>query len=85
MLDTLRAVTAPKVSLSEARVLMRGLLVRLREPPAAADRARQQAMIDEGCRTFSALHNGTTPAQRGAAARRLRAWQRDLQELGAQR
>ena len=85
MLDTLRAVTAPKVSLGEARVLMRGLLDRLRDPPAAADRARQQAMIDEGCRTFSVLHNSTTPAQRGAAVKRLRAWQRDLQELGPQR
>jgi hypothetical protein len=85
MLDTLHAVTAPQVSLGEARVLMRGLLDRLREPPAAADRARQQAMIDEGCRTFSVLHNSTTPVQRQAAAKRLRAWQRDLQELGAQR
>lgn len=85
MLDTLRAVTEPKVSLGEARVLMRGLLDRLRDPPAAADRARQQAMIDEGCRTFSVLHNSTTPAQRDAAVRRLRAWQRDLQELGGPR
>jgi 5'-deoxynucleotidase YfbR-like HD superfamily hydrolase len=85
MLDTLRAVTAPKASLGEARTLMRRLLDRLREPPAAADRASQQAMIDEGCRTFSVLHNSTTPVQRNAAAKRLRAWQRDLQELGGQR
>jgi hypothetical protein len=85
VLDTLRAAIVRKTSLAEARESMRGLLERLREPPAAADRAGQQAMIDEGCRTFSVLHNSTTPAQRQVAVKRLRAWQRQLQELGTQR
>ncbi len=84
VLDTLRAVTTQQVSLANATMSMRGLLDRLREPPVAADRARQQAMIDEGCRTFSVLHNSRTAKQRDAAVRRLRAWQRDLQELGGQ-
>ena len=44
----------------------------------------RDALIQEGCRTFTAVHQVTTPAQREQAARRLRAYQRDLQELAAQ-
>ncbi|MBG9389666.1 DUF6279 family lipoprotein [Caenimonas aquaedulcis] len=85
-LQTLRAVSATSsMTLAESRALMRGFLDRMREPAAAAERSYQQSMIEEGCRSFSALHNSMTPAQRNVAARRLRAWQRDLQELAAQR
>jgi hypothetical protein len=63
---------------------MRGYFERLREPANAADRAYQQALIDESCGSFAALHNSTNAAQREAAVRRLRAYQRDLRELSAQ-
>jgi len=84
-LQTLRQVAGQPAALDEARSLMRGFLQRLRQSPEPAARAYQQALIEESCATFAALHNSTTPAQRDAAVRRLQAYQRDLRELGAQR
>ncbi|MDB5871888.1 MAG: hypothetical protein JWQ07_1330 [Ramlibacter sp.] len=85
MLQTLRKITAPSLPFGEARGWMHGLMDRLREPADAADRAYQNALIEEGCRSFAVLHNSTSSAQRAAAVRRLRAYQRDLRELAAQR
>jgi len=84
-LQTLRKVAGQPIPLEEARNLLRGYLDRVREPPDAAERAHRQALINEGCSTFAALHNSTSAAQRDAAARRLRAYQRDLRELGTQK
>ena len=41
--------------------------------------------MEEACRNVSVLHNSTTAAQRETAVHRLRAYQRDLRELSAQR
>ena len=73
------------VAPSEARRLLRGYLDRVLESPDAGYRAYQEALIQESCRSFAATHNATSPAQREAAVRRLRAYQRDLRELAAQR
>jgi hypothetical protein len=84
-LQTLRKVTAPGVSVAEARTLMRGYLERSQNSPDPAWRAYQDALIQEGCRSFAAAHAATTPSQRETAVRRLRAYQRDLRELAAQK
>jgi len=84
-LQTLRKIAGQPIPLAEARSLLRGYLDRVREPPGPAERSYQQALIDEGCGASAALHNATSPAQREAAVLRLRAYQRDLRELGAQR
>jgi hypothetical protein len=84
-LQTVRKIAGTPVPLGEARTLLRGYLDRVREPPDPVQRAYQQALIEEGCNTFAALHNSTTQAQRESAVRRLRAYQRDLRELAAQR
>jgi predicted secreted protein len=84
MLETLRRVTTPGLSVDDARKLMRGAYERSMLPADPASRQYQQAMIDDGCRSFAALHASTTPQQRDQAVRRLRAWQRDLGELAAQ-
>lgn len=83
-LQTLRKLVGQPVSLSDARGLMGGLLKRVQESPDAEFRRYQQTLIDEGCRTFAALHNSTSAAQREAAVRRLRGYQRELSELVAQ-
>jgi hypothetical protein len=80
-LQTLRKVTAPSMTIAEARALIHGLLERVEEPSDPAARTYQDALIEEGCRNLSALHNSTSAEQRQAAARRLRAYQRDLREL----
>lgn len=84
-LATARKLAGQPVSLEQARALVHGALARAWESPDAAYRAWQEALIEEGCRSFSATHNSTTPAQRETAVRRLRAYQRDLRELAAQR
>jgi hypothetical protein len=84
-LQTLKQVAGQPIEFAQARRIMRGFLDRIREPADPASRAYQQALIDEGCRTFAALHNSTSTAQREVAARRLRAYQRDLRELAAQK
>jgi Tat protein secretion system quality control protein TatD with DNase activity len=84
-LQTLRKVAGQPIPLAEARSLMRAYLDRQKQPADPADRAFQQSLIDEACANAAALHNSTTAAQREAGARRLRAYQRDLRELSAQK
>ena len=80
-LDTLRKLAGQPIAFNEARALLRGYLERVQEPPEPAARRYQQALVDEACRNISVLHNSTTAAQRDAAVRRLRAYQRDLRDL----
>lgn len=80
-LDTLRRIAGQPIALGDARSLLRGYLARAQESPDVAYRAYQQALIDESCRSFSVLHNSTSLAQREAAVRQLRAYQRDLLAL----
>jgi len=54
------------------------------QPDAAARRYREQVTQDN-CALIAAVHNVTTPTQRQSAVRRLRAYQRDLADLTAQR
>jgi hypothetical protein len=84
-LQTLKQLAGQPVGLMEARRVVRGFLERMQQPADPAALSYQQGLIDEGCRTFAALHNSTTAAQRELAVRRLRAYQRDLRELAAQR
>jgi hypothetical protein len=84
-LQTVRQLAGRPVSFGEARDLLRGYLARAQEPPDAAARSYRQAFIDEACRNFSGLHNSTNAVQRQSAARRLRAYERDLHELAAQK
>ena len=80
-LQTLGRIVRDRVTFEEARLMLRGYVERALTPPGAAARAYQDALVAEGCRHFAILHNSTTLAQREAAVRRLRAYQRDLREL----
>jgi hypothetical protein len=84
-LQVLRKLAGESVPLDEARGLLRGYLARTREPPDPEQRRLQHALIDEGCRAISVMHNATSADQRQSAVRRLRAYQRDLRELAAQK
>ncbi|MBA2675920.1 DUF6279 family lipoprotein [Ramlibacter sp.] len=83
LVQTLRAIAGKPAAPDEARALLHGYLQRTLQSPDPAYRAYQDAFRQEGCRTFSAMHQATTPAQREQAVRRLRAYQRDLRELAA--
>jgi hypothetical protein len=85
LLQTLRRTTDPAVSEADARGLMRAYLDRAAQSPDTTYRAWQDQLLQEGCRLFAAVHESTTPQQREQAARRLRAYQRDLRDLAVQR
>lgn len=80
-LQTLGRIVRERMAFDEARLMLRGYVERALTPPGAAARAYQDALVAEGCRHVAILHNSTTLAQREAAVRRLRGWQRDLREL----
>jgi alpha-amylase/alpha-mannosidase (GH57 family) len=81
LLQTLRRMAEPGMATDTARNLLRAYLDRTQHSPDTAYRAWQEALVQEGCRIFSAVHESTTTAQRQQAVRRLRAYQRDLREL----
>jgi hypothetical protein len=82
-LQTLRRLSDEKPDFDTARRQLRAFLDRFESSPDKGYRDYQEALIAEGCRSFSVLHNSTTAAQRETAVRRLRAYQRDLRELAA--
>ncbi|MDB5860399.1 MAG: hypothetical protein JWQ76_4088 [Ramlibacter sp.] len=81
LLHTLRRMAEPGTATDSARTLLRAYLERVQHSPDAGYRSWQDALVQEGCRMFSAVHESTTAAQRQQAVRRLRAYQRDLREL----
>lgn len=83
LLQILRRVSHRNVPEAEARAQIRGWIERIEKAPDPAYRAYQETLLQEGCATFAAVHQSTSPAQREQAARRLRAYQRDLRDLMA--
>ena len=81
LLQTLRRVAEPGTAPDAARQQLRAYIDRMQHSPDPAYRAWQDALVQEGCRIFAAVHESTTAAQRQQAVRRLRAYQRDLREL----
>lgn len=85
LLQTLRKVSDPALPGTEVRAAMKAFLERSVRAPDPVMRKYQEDLLQEGCRLFAAVHATTLPPQRQQAAQRLRAYQRDLRELAAQR
>ncbi|HEX7891019.1 MAG TPA: DUF6279 family lipoprotein [Ramlibacter sp.] len=81
LLKMLRRVAQHGTSDAEARGLLRAWYDGIEKAADPGYRAYQQVLLQEGCMTFSLVHHSTTPAQREQAAKRLRAYQRDLRDL----
>ncbi|HET6828220.1 MAG TPA: DUF6279 family lipoprotein [Ramlibacter sp.] len=77
----LQRLAGSQTPLPEARAALRGYLERSLRAPDPGYRAYQQAQQEESCQLIAAVHAAASPAQREQAARRLRAYQRDLREL----
>ena len=84
LLQVLRRVSQRGTPEAEARTQLRGWVARIEKTPDPGYRAYQEAQLQEGCTTFAAVHQSTNAAQRDAAVRRLRAYQRDLRDLLSQ-
>lgn len=82
-LQTLRRLAGQQVSLTEARAAMHQLVERALQSPDLRYRSYEDALIRQGCVNIAAIHQSTTQQQRVGAARRLRAYQRDVEDLAA--
>jgi len=83
--DLLQTVGRVIETRGASREPLRGYVERVQRSPDAALRDWQDELLQENCRTFAAVHESTTAAQRDQAVRRLQAYQKDLKELAERR
>ena len=81
LMATLRQLQAPGTTVAQAEAALMGVWQQWLLPPAEADRRMQQALVQQACQNLAELHNSTSSEQRQRAARRLRAYEKDLREL----
>lgn len=84
-LTTLRGLAsgqlAGQASTESAQAAIGGLFERSWNTPDPAERSYRAQMTQDSCQTLAAIHNSTTPAQRGAAVQTLRRYEQDLTTL----
>jgi hypothetical protein len=80
-LATLRGLASGQASTDSAQAAIHGLFERNWNPPDPAERSLRAQMTQDSCQTLAAIHNSTTPAQRGEAVQTLRRHERDLTTL----
>ena len=62
---------------------LRSIWPQIVEPPESASRERMNGWLAQSCQYIAEMHNSTRPEQRQRAARRLRAYEKDLLELAS--
>lgn len=81
LLGLLRGWQQAPASEEAARTALAAHIDRIQQPPAGPWQAQQQALWQEGCEDFAALHASTTPAQRARAVQRLQGYAQDVDAL----
>lgn len=84
VLQTLRPLIAGQAGPDTTRAALRGLFERAFNPTDPALRQKQNALNEENCVTFAALHNSTTAAQRSQAVQTLKRYEQDFRLLSAE-
>ena len=72
------------MSREQAASALRGFADRIERSPRDAYRRYSERLTEFNCTLAANLHNGTTAAQRRAAARKLASWEGDLRGIAAQ-
>ena len=85
LVQVLRQMAQERGNTDQARTLVRGYLARLNTSPDAAYQRYAQALVEEGCAGFAAVHATMTPAQRLRAVASVGAYEQDFITLAAQR
>lgn len=85
LVQVLRQMAQERGNTDQARTLLRGYLARLNTSPDAAYQRYAQALVEEGCAGFAAVHATMTPAQRLRAVASVGAYEQDFITLAAQR
>lgn len=75
----------PRPEPAAVTAMLRTYLDRVAQSPNPIYRNYSDRLLRESCQTFAEVHNTTNPEQRERAVRRLAAYERDAQELQAQR
>jgi hypothetical protein len=81
LLSSLQRVAQSGMTPAQAEALLWGVWQRWLNPMDPAQRAVLQTLSQRACENLAQLHNTTTPDQRVRVARRLRAYERDIQDL----
>jgi hypothetical protein len=81
LLATLQRVSQGQMPVAQVEAELWGVWQRWLKPPDAAGAALMQAMSQQACNNLTQLHNTTSAEQRQRAARRIRAYERDLRDL----
>ena len=81
LLSTLQRVAQSGMTPAQAEAQLWGVWQRWLNPTDPAQRAVLQSLSQRACENLAQLHNTTTPDQRVRVARRLRAYERDIQDL----
>lgn len=72
------------LSREQAASALRGYIERIERSPREGYRRYSERLAEFNCTLAATLHNGTTPAQRRAAAKKLASWEGDLRAIAAQ-
>jgi len=81
LLSTLQRIAQSGMPSAQAEALLWGVWQRWLQPTDPAQRAVLLSLSQRACENLAQLHNTTTPEQRVRVARRLRAYERDIQDL----
>jgi len=81
LLSTLQRVAQSGMTPAQAEAQLWGVWQRWLNPTDPAQRAVLQSLSQRACENLAQLHNTTTPEQRVRVVRRLRAYERDIQDL----
>ena len=81
LLSTLQRVAQSGMTPAQVEAQLWGVWQRWLAPTDPAQRAVLQSLSQRACENLTQLHNTTTPEQRVRVARRLRAYERDIQDL----
>lgn len=82
-LEVLRRITSDPAASDQAVVALRAWAQRVERSPQPAYRRYSEQLTQFNCSFSAALHNSTNPAQRQAAAAKLKGWEGDLRALAA--
>lgn len=84
-LRLLRAIGADGAATHEQAVAaLRGYIDRMERSPREPYRRYSERLAEFNCAFAASLHNGTTPAQRRTAQKKLASWEADLRAIVAQ-
>lgn len=85
LVKVLESIAEDRTNTERARALLRDYIARLNVSPDAAYQRYAQALVKEGCKTFSQVHNAMTPEQRLTAVQAVKGYAQDFLALASSR